>query len=103
MRVVTQRVVKAWLAGKWLTLGNTRTDGKAIYLHGNCIARRMEDGQVQITTSGWNTLTTRERLNGVLQSLGLRYTGVFNRKGDLRYGTHDMHFPWDGEWMTVRV
>jgi hypothetical protein len=101
MRVVTRKITAAWRQGKWLTLGNTRTDGRNIYLHGNCIARTTQDGQIQISTSGWNTLTTRERLNGILNAVGLPYTGVFNRKGDLYFGTHGQHVPWDGEWMTI--
>ena len=101
MRVVSRKITKAWREGKRLTVGNTRTDGRNIYLHGNCIVRTTESGAVQITTAGWNTSTTRERLNGFLEAAGLRYTGVFNRRGDLYFGTHDNRTPWDGEWMTV--
>lgn len=101
MRVVTRKITEAWRKGERLKVSNTRTDGFNIWLHGNCIARTTQDGQVQISTAGWNTLTTRERLNGILHAVGLPYTGVFNKRGDLYFGTHDSHTPWDGEWMTV--
>ena len=52
MRKVTERIKKAFENGKSLKIGNTRTDGESVFLHGNEIA-------------GWNTPTTRERVNGI--------------------------------------
>ena len=101
MRVVTRKITNAWRKGERLTVGNTRTDGYNIWLHGNCIVRTTDMGAIQISTAGWNTSTTRERLNGFLHAAGLPYTGVFNRRGELYFGTHDNRTPWDGEWMTV--
>jgi len=62
MRKVTQQTVAAFLAGKSLSVGNTSTDGSVLLLHGNKIAERREDG-IYISLAGWNTRTTRERLN----------------------------------------
>ena len=45
-------------------MGNTHTDGQALYLHGNEIARHV-DGGFTITNAGWFSSTTKERLNGL--------------------------------------
>lgn len=48
---------------------STWDDTVTLELHGNAIARR-EGGQLSISLTGWDTLTTRERLNGLLDVLG---------------------------------
>lgn len=65
MRKITQIVVGAFLSGKAISHGNTCTDGKSLFLHGNKIAEFKEDGQLYATLAGWNTNTTRERLNAL--------------------------------------
>lgn len=76
MRIVTRKVVESFIAGSRRTVGNTRTDGTILTLHGNRIAERMPDGSIVATLAGWPTVTTRERLNGLTELLGLgRYFG----------------------------
>jgi len=70
MRKVTQQIANAFARGNKLTIGNTTTNGQAVYLHGNLIAQKNESG-IYMTLAGWNTTTTRERLNGIAQVLGL--------------------------------
>lgn len=69
MRKTTQRIAEAFKNGKKLTLGNTNTDGQTVCLHGNAIMRKTENG-LYVTLAGWNTNTTRERINGILHVLG---------------------------------
>lgn len=64
MRKVTDSIVTAFYNGKSKKVGNTHTDGEAIYLHGHCIARKVEGG-IEITNCGYFTSTTKERLNGL--------------------------------------
>jgi hypothetical protein len=66
MRKVTERIKKAFENGKSLKIGNTRTDGESVFLHDNEIIRRDTSGLVFATLAGWNTRTTRERVNGIL-------------------------------------
>lgn len=74
MRKVTSEIVKAWARGDSLTVGNTSTDGDAIWLHGNVIAWKTgDDDLIALTLHGWNTVTTRERLNGILNFYGIGY------------------------------
>jgi hypothetical protein len=65
MRKVTERIKKAFENGKSLKIGNTRTDGESVFLHGNEIVRRDFSGLIFATLAGWNTPTTRERVNGI--------------------------------------
>ena len=64
MRIITRQIAAAFNAEKSLKVGNTKTDGQAVFLHGNKIVERRSDG-VYATLAGWNTPTTRERVNGV--------------------------------------
>ena len=66
MRNVTRQTVLAFLNGQNMALSNTTTNGKSLYLWGNEIARFNEEGKLEISLCGYNTVTTRERLNGVL-------------------------------------
>lgn len=71
MRKVTKDTVAAFLAGTGRTVGNTTTDGNVLLLHGNRIAEKMPDGSIYATLAGWGSPTTRERLNGLCELLGL--------------------------------
>lgn len=102
MRKVSETVVKAFLAGKSAKVGNTSTDGESLFLHGYRIAwfegldflGPVGAKCVVITLHGWNTVTTRERVNTVislLSSFGIerRITGVFCKGGQAYYTTKD--------------
>lgn len=65
MRKVTQQIKQAFEQGKSLKVGNTRTDGQTVWLFGNAIVKRDPDGLVRWSLAGWNTPTTRERVNGI--------------------------------------
>ena len=89
-RKVTDAIVDAWLSGATKTYGNSHTDGTSLFLHGNEIARRSGE-QIEICTAGWDTVTTRERLNGIP---GVR---VWHAKRELYLNGK----PWDGSWTTI--
>ena len=65
MRKVTEQIKNAFCQGLSLTVGNTKTDGTSVFLHGNEIVRRDPSGLVLATLAGWNTRTTMERINGI--------------------------------------
>ena len=65
MRKVTAQIKQAFEQGEPLKIGNTRTDGTSVFLHGNEIIRRDISGLVFATLAGHNTRTTRERVNGI--------------------------------------
>lgn len=70
--------------------GNTTTDGKALFLHGNKIAEKRNDG-VYISNAGWFTATTKERLNAIS---GVR---IYQKSG--KWFLNEQ--PWDGQWIKV--
>lgn len=65
MRKVTEQIVEAFYNGTSKTVGSTMTDGKTIMLHNNMIAWKVKGGGIGISSCGWKTATTRERLNGL--------------------------------------
>ena len=92
MRKITKEIVAAFMNREEKRIGNSHTRGEFLYLHGNAIACLNQDGTIEVTTAGWNTPTTRERLNGIP---GVR---VYVRKGQLYLNDR----PWDGSWTEVR-
>jgi hypothetical protein len=60
----------AFLRGKARTVGNTATDGRQVWLHGNLIAQRNGSTVTLCDGGGWRTPTTKDRLNGLLALLG---------------------------------
>jgi hypothetical protein len=70
MRKESLKVARAFAAGVAASAARTRTDGQAVYLHGNLIAKREPDGSIWVTLAGWGTVTTRERVNTLCRVLG---------------------------------
>ena len=59
MRKVTEQIKEAFERRQSKKVGNTRTDGMTVWLHGNPIVKRDADGLVRWSLAGWNTPTTR--------------------------------------------
>lgn len=80
MRQITRDAVKAFYASEPFKRGNTRVTVKPLhtgaslvrfYLHNNCIAERIDASDtVDITLAHWPTVTTRERVSGILRCYG---------------------------------
>lgn len=77
MRKVTRDASQAFINGTPFKSGNTQvrvSDGHiSLQLHGHTIATRPHGrplGETVLSLCGWNTPTTRERLNGLLVLLG---------------------------------
>lgn len=94
-RKVTDQVTAAFIAGQPKRVAKTHTDGESFFLHGNEIARK-KGKELEITNAGWPTVTTRERLNGILQAAGI------NARVSQKANTQMLNDePWDGEWTKV--
>lgn len=74
MRVIERKMIAAIQAGKGMRAGNTRVEiantlgNWRVYLHGNLIANGGSAG-FSFTLAGWNTPTTRSRVNALLEGL----------------------------------
>ena len=73
MRKETQKIATAFVNHKKASAARTRTDGQSVYLHDNQIAW-WNYGDVKpalcFSMAGWGTVTTRERINGILEASG---------------------------------
>lgn len=91
-REVTKQIVSAFLAGNKLSVSNSNTDGNKLYLFGNLIAEKRNDG-LYITNAGWKSATTLERLRA------LPNVGISVKKGIWYLNGKE----WDGEWVNVKT
>ncbi len=75
MRKITEDAVRAFLNGESFKRDNTtvevmsKPNETVLKLHGHIIASRL-NGTVRLNHCGWETNTTKERLNGVLDFMG---------------------------------
>ena len=99
MRQETQKIMSAFLQGQKASAARTNTDGNTVWLHGNKIAQRSEGDFVDFSLAGWPTVTTRDRVNGLLELSGSDYR-VFQKNGTqfLTNGT-DVREIGDSEWI----
>ena len=69
MRKITKESIEAFLSRQNFTKSNMKVrnmDGKTyLKLHNNIIAVLHVDGTLMITNAGWESPTTKERLNGL--------------------------------------
>jgi hypothetical protein len=67
MSKTIEPVVKSFLEGRKRKISNTDTDGENLYLFGNRIAWKQKINEdsyaLWVSTCGWNSVTTRDRLN----------------------------------------
>lgn len=73
MRKITEKAVRAFIADENFKQANTKVicqDNKTqMFLHGNLIAEKTK-GKIKLSHAGWETRTTKDRLNGILDYLG---------------------------------
>ena len=104
MRKVTRIIGEAFFSGKAKASGNTCTDAKSVWLHGNKIAEKDEHGNLLITNAGFETNVTKERLNGLLQLGVFRFPvpRIFQKNFTwyLSVGQRTLEFPCNG-WVDV--
>lgn len=90
MRQITEQIVRAFLRGEAKKIDNSETYGGALYLFRNKIAE-FRDGRLWITNAGWDSKTTKERLNGLPNVSIQQKRGVWYLNG----------LEWGGEWVEV--
>ena len=84
MRKIERLMNQAIREGRHWKLKNTEViadhDGVSrVYLHGNLIAE-VEDGAVKLYDGGWQSVTTKSRLNAIMSAHCLPGEGVFQHK-----------------------
>lgn len=95
MRKITQQAVDAFMTGYSFKSGNTKVisygDLISLYLHGNLIAIKSAATGIIISTDGWATNTTKERLNGI--------PGVNIQQKSRKWFLNGKE--WNGEWIEI--
>jgi hypothetical protein len=97
MRKITEKAIEAFMNAKPFKMSNTEVEVlpnvTILKLFGNSIAYRYNDPlrTLSISTCGWDSPTTRERLNGI------PFVHVSKRKGQVYLNT----YPWDGSLVDV--
>ncbi len=107
MRKVTIKAVEAMKNGQNMVSGNTRvhSNGGVMELHGNTIAiYNSVDGLLTLRDCGWESVTTKERLNGILDGFN---TGKYIVQENFRWFIKDrandkIKDSWDG-FIVVKV
>ena len=89
MRKITEQACHAFENGRNFQLSNTVVKNNAMYLWGNKIAW-YDNGDLYISMCGYNTNTTRERLNGLsgVRINSKNYTPYLNGVEIDSYGTY---------------
>lgn len=96
MRKITKEIASALKNNVRKSISNTVCTGTSVILHGNEIAR-VVGFSLQITLAGWPTVTTRERLNGILDEFGCDKR-IRQSRGVQYFGDRVIE---DYEWVTV--
>lgn len=95
MRKITQEAVNAFLNDRPFKKGNTQVHlskhATRLYLHCNEIAEKQPDGKILINDGGHQTLTTKERLNGLPNVHIKQKDGIWYLNGN----------EWDGGYILV--
>ena len=100
MRQETQKIMSAFLKGEKASAQRTHTDGYSVWLHGNLIAERGKS-KLWFTLAGWPTVTTRDRINGLLELRGSD-SRVFQKNGiQFLANGETVRELGDSEWVSV--
>ena len=90
MRKITADAIRAFRNNQNFKRGNTQVvifdNSRQLRLHGHIIAQMNFEGQLWINSAGWQTVTTKERLNG--------FPTVDIRQVNFRWYLNDVF--WDG-------
>lgn len=93
MRKITSEAVRAFEWGNNYKGSNTEVKNNGeMYLFGNLIARHVPGGY-EITNAGWQSATTKERLNAIQGVHIVQKAGEWYLNGNL----------WNGSWITIKI
>jgi hypothetical protein len=95
MRKITSDAVRAFRTKQPFKRGNTQVkvfdNSVGLFLHGNMIAEYASDGGLYINDGGWQSNTTKERLNGLPNVFVYQRNFQWYLNGEA----------WTGDWTLV--
>jgi len=93
MRKITQNAITAYMnntkfkSGNTEVLINSENGDTELYLHNNMIAFKSDSEDTYISTCGWDTNTTRERLNCLVNTINGGRVNI--QKGQMNYTDYE--------------
>ena len=94
MRAISVAAYHAFRTHSVWKRDNTEVTPEGVWLHGNQIVRRGPDNLVYVTTAGWRTNVTIDRLTPFVEP-----RSISRRNGRLFVGNRE----WNGEWAPLQA
>ena len=83
MRKIDQQTANAFLSNGKISLGNTVVSNGVMILHGNDIARYVNDSHIKINFCGYPTNVTKARINAIVRQFSDDKYSVSMKNGEL--------------------
>ena len=83
MREIDQQTANAFLTNGKMSLGNTVVSKGLVTLHGNDIARYVNDSHIKINFCGYPTNVTKARINAIVRQFSNDRYSVSVKQGKL--------------------
>lgn len=104
MRKVTKETAVAFNYNREIKMSNTSVkrvgQDTFFYLHNNLIAKKI-DGKLFISNAGWQSNTTKERLNGILYYCS-NEAHIWQKNFQWYITLNEANtIMWDGQWIEI--
>ena len=83
MRKIDQQTANAFLSNGKMSVGNTVVSNGLVTLHGNDIARYINDSHIKINFCGYPTNVTKARINAIVRQFSNDRYNVSMKNGEL--------------------
>lgn len=103
MRKITLQTVNAFFSGGNLAKNNMVVSKSHVYLHGNLIARKVNNTKIEICFCEWVTNTTCDRINAIVSTATNGKIKVGIKKGlpELRHDDGTITPISSGDWVQI--
>ena len=83
MREIDKQTANAFLSNGKMSVGNTVVSNDLVTLHGNDIARYINDSHIKINFCGYPTNVTKARINAIVRQFSNDRYSVSMKKGEI--------------------
>ena len=103
MRKITRQTVNAFFGNSKLSNSNMLVSDGNVYLHGNLIAKKVNNTTIAINFCGWATNTTADRLNAIVSEAtnGKIRVGIKQGEPELRHDNGYKQIIDSSEWVKI--
>lgn len=103
MRKITRQTINAFFGNSKMSIGNMLVSDGNVYLHGNHIAKKVNNTTIAINFCGWVTSTTADRLNAIVSEAtnGHYKVGIKQGQPELRHISGYNEIIDSSEWVKI--